>query len=203
VERIFQAQAQRHTDQWSEAIRSAIGIDMRSVLQASPGLEDRISLAVARNVELIRNLAEDTERRVAEAITRNLSQGGSARDLSRELTEQFGIEQRRANLIARNEVGNVNSLLNEYRQEEAGIEFYTFRTSDDERVRGAPGGKYENAVPSHHVMEGKVCRWDDPTVYRNESTGKWEARSTIGGVEQHPGFAINCRCTGSPLIDFD
>jgi len=177
VERIFQAQAQRHTDQWSEAIRSAIGIDMRSVLQASPGLEDRISLAVARNVELIRNLAEDTERRVAEAITRNLSQGGSARDLSRELTEQFGIEQRRANLIARNETANVNSLLNQYRQQEAGIEQYRWASSRDERTR-----------PLHAELDGQVFKWSEPGPAENGA---------------HPGEAINCRCTASPVIEFD
>ena len=175
--RIFTAAAQQHTERFTQAIRSAIGIDMGVILSASPGLEERISLAVVRNVELIRNLGEDTERRVAEAITRNLSQGGTAENLRKELTEQFGIEQRRAELIARNEMANVNSQLNEYRQKEAGIEEYVWRTGRDERVR-----------PLHAELEGQKFRWDKP--------GPAE-----GGA--HPGEAINCRCSAIPVIELD
>ena len=163
--RIFEAEAQRHTEAFAGVIRSAIGIDMSAVLRSSPGLEDRISLAALRNAELIKGLAEDTEKRVAEAITRNLTQGGTARDLSQELQEQFAIEQRRASLIARNEVANINSQLNELRQKEAGVEMYVWRTSQDERVR-----------PDHAALEGTQHKWSDP----GPDNGN------------HPGEAINC-----------
>ena len=174
--RIFEAEGQRHTDAFAERIRSAIGIDMRQVLRASPGLEDRISLAALRNAELIKGLAEDTEKRVAEAITRNLTQGGSARDLIRELQESFAFEQRRAELIARNEVANINSQLNEYRQKEAGVEEYVWRSSRDERTR-----------PLHAELEGTTHRWDKP--------------GPDNGM--HPGEPINCRCTAQAVIELD
>jgi SPP1 gp7 family putative phage head morphogenesis protein len=172
--RIFEAEAQRHTERFAVVVRSAVGIDMQAMLQATPGLKDQISLAVERNVELIRAIGEDMERRVAEAVTRNLSQGGSARDLSRDLTEQFGIEERRAARIARNEVANVNSQLNQFRQQEAGITEYVWRTSEDERVRD-----------EHVALNGRTFRWDKP----GPDDGN------------HPGEAIMCRCTAQAVID--
>ena len=174
--RIFEAEAQRHTEAFAGVIRSAIGIDMSAVLRSSPGLEDRISLAALRNAELIKGLAEDTEKRVAEAITRNLTQGGTARDLSRELQEQFAIEQRRANLIARNETANLNSALNKMRQEEAGVTQYIWRSSNDERTR-----------PLHAELDGQTFYWNKP----GPDNG------------QHAGEPINCRCTAQAIIELD
>jgi SPP1 gp7 family putative phage head morphogenesis protein len=190
--RIFQAEATRHTDQFAATVRNAIGIDIAAVLRASPGLEERVSMAALRNAQNIKGLADDTTKRVAEAITRNLSQGGTAKTLSKELQEAFAFEQKRADFIARNEVANAVSNLNQFRQQEAGVTEYRFRTSQDERVRD-----------DHRAMEGKICRWDDETVYFNESTEKWEPRSSIGGVELHPGLDYQCRCTGQAIIRLD
>jgi SPP1 gp7 family putative phage head morphogenesis protein len=174
--RIFQAEAVRHTDQFAATVRNAIGIDIAAVLRASPGLEERVSLAALRNAQNIKGLADDTTKRVAEAITRNLSQGGTAKTLRKEMQENFGIEQKRAVLIARNEVANINSQLNEFRQAEAGVEEYIWRTSQDERVR-----------EEHIVLEGTTHRWGKP--------------GPDNGM--HPGEPINCRCTAQAIIRLD
>jgi uncharacterized protein with gpF-like domain len=60
----------------------------------------------------------------------------------------------------------------------------------DERVRAA-----------HRPMEGKVCKWDDETVYRNQDETAWHARSSIGGVELHPGEDYNCRCVAIAVLN--
>jgi SPP1 gp7 family putative phage head morphogenesis protein len=174
--RIFQAEATRHTDQFAATVRQAIGIDMAAVLRSSPGLEERMSLAALRNAQVIKGLAEDTQKRIAETITRNLTQGGTAKDLSKQLQEAFGFEQKRANLIARNEISNINASLNEFRQAEAGVAEYIWRTSQDERVRD-----------EHIALEGTTHRWDKP--------------GPDNGM--HPGEPINCRCTAQAVIRLD
>lgn len=174
--RIFEAEADRHTARFVASIRQAIGVDMGAMLRASPGLEERISLAAMRNAQLIRGLADDVQRRIAETVTRSLTQGGTARDLRAELQSTFGIEGRRAELIARNESANLTSQLNQYRQTEAGIQEYVWRTSQDERVR-----------EEHAALEGTTHRWDQP----GPDDG------------QHAGEPVNCRCTAQAVIRLD
>ena len=174
--RIFRAQADRHTDRFAASVRQAIGIDMRALLSASPGLEQRIGLAIERNVELVTKFTEEAHGRLAELLSRNLQQGGTVEQLREDLSRAFDIEANRAQLIARNEVANYNSALNEFRQEEAGIDEYIWRTSQDERVR-----------EEHAALEGQIFRWSDP--------GPDEG--------QHAGYPINCRCTAEPVLRLD
>lgn len=88
----------------------------------------------------------------------------------------------RARLIARDQVGKLNGELQQQRQADLGIERYIWRTVGDNAVR-----------PSHAAMDGETCRWDDPTVYLSGS--RWANRSSIGGVEEHPGQDYQCRCS--------
>ena len=61
-------------------------------------------------------------------------------------------------------------LINQLRQEDLGIEQYTWRSQDDTKVRD-----------SHAEHDDQVFRWDDPPA---------------GG---HPGEAHNCRCYAEPI----
>jgi len=175
--RIFEAEKQRHTKRFAQSVREAIGIDMEQVLASNPALDEQIRLQALRNAGIIKGLGDDTQKRVAETITRNLQRGGSKTSLREELSKAFGFEESRAKLIARNEVGNINSQLNAFRQQEIGVKEYEWRTSQDEHVRDL-----------HRGLHGKTFRWDKP--------GPAE-----GGA--HPGEAINCRCVGRPVISLE
>ena len=95
----------------------------------------------------------------------------------------------RAKLIARDQVGKAYGELNKVRQEELGISRYVFRTSMDERVRA-----------NHKAMNGKLCAWHDASIYYDRQTGKALQRSSIGGVEKHPGADYQCRCGAEAYI---
>jgi SPP1 gp7 family putative phage head morphogenesis protein len=146
-------------------------------------LSDRFDLVVQRNVRLIQHLSDGLYLRVEGSVSQAAINGTTAKALSKELTEQFGFTQRRARLIARDQIAKVTSNLNRMRQQQAGIDSYVWSTSLDERVRGNPSGKYSHAVPSHWAREGKTYRWDDPPS---------------GG---HPGDPVNCRCTARAKIE--
>ena len=62
-------------------------------------------------------------------------------------------------------------LIGELRQRALAVEFYVWRSEDDEKVRRA-----------HAVYDDQVFRWDDPPE------------------DGHPGQAINCRCRAEPFI---
>jgi len=71
---------------------------------------------------------------------------------------------------------------NRRQMEECGLKLYEWSTCGDERVS-----------PAHALMEGKICKWADPTVC--STNGKtWKPRPK-GAPHAHPGEEEGCRCT--------
>lgn len=149
--------------------RSIFGID---IFVNEPWLTDQLHLFSIQNSQLIVSLPEQELDRVAGIVERGLQQGLSHKQLIPEIQKTFGISQRRAKLIARDQTSKLNSSLTRLRQQEVGVEEYIWQTSLDERVR-----------PTHKANEGKKFRWDKP--------------SPITG---HPGHDVNCRCVARPVL---
>lgn len=148
-------------------------------------------------VTLITKASNDMRDAVARRVRKGVAEGQNNDEIKALIMRDLpGISTRRAAIIARDQTAKLNADLSQGRMEQAGIETYIWSTSMDERVRGLPGGKYANAVPSHYLMEGLICRWDDPTKYRNAS-GEWVARP-MGAPLLHPGQDIMCRCVALP-----
>lgn len=148
-------------------------------------------------VSLITKATNDMRDAVARRVRDGVKKGLLAKDITKQvLAEMPGISFRRARIIARDQASKLNAELSQRRMTEAGLETYKWETALDERVRGNPGGKYPLAKPSHWVMQGKICRWDDPTVCMN-SKGEWEKRPP-NAVYLHPGQDIMCRCVALP-----
>lgn len=161
-----------------------------------PWLEDQLKIFSSQNAQLIQSLSDEELFRVSGIVERGLQEGSTYSTIATDIQKSFGITRRRATLIARDQTKKLNSSLTKLRQEEIGIQYYTWQTSDDERVR-----------ESHRVLDGKKCRWDDPTVFFDESKQKWVNKSTIGGDPVHVGVAVNCRCNAiadlSGILDFE
>lgn len=148
-------------------------------------------------VSLITKATNDMRDAVARRVRDGVKKGLLAKDITKQvLAEMPGISFRRARVIARDQTSKLNAELSQRRMTEAGLETYKWETSLDERVRGNPSGKYPFAKLSHWVMQGKICRWDDPTLCIN-SKGEWEKRPT-NAVYLHPGQDIMCRCVALP-----
>ena len=153
-------------------------------LQTEVGLSDLMNIWTRENSDLISSIAAEYRNAVSARTVRMVTSGMDGREYAKELKKLYGLTQNRANLIARTEIGKLNSQISEYRQRKIGVQEYTWRTSKDERVR-----------ESHKVLEGMICRWDDPSVYRVPGEKIWRPRSDIGGFIGHPGRDYQCRCT--------
>lgn len=148
-------------------------------------------------VSLITKATNDMRDAVARRVRDGVKKGALGKDIAKTvLAEMPGISFRRARIIARDQASKLNAELSQRRMNEAGLSTYKWETAADERVRGRPGGKYPFANPSHWAMQGKICKWDDPTVFLNDS-GEWEKRPA-NAVYLHPGQAIMCRCVALP-----
>ncbi len=165
-------------------LKQSLNVDYLATVS---GENTAIALQAARvsNVSLIKSISSEHWSKVLLAVNQNLS-GTLDMPLTSRLKEIGGITTRRAELIARDQTSKVVSQLNQARQSDAGIKSYTWRTAEDERVVGTPGGKYPKptkAHRNHYRRNGKKYDWKSPPS------------------DGHPGEAINCRCIAIPIIE--
>lgn len=158
------------------------------------------------NFGLIRELANSEINNVKGAVYRGVREGKSLKDIKQDIEKETkSAKGNKAKKIARDQVGRLNGELTRTRQTEVGLDLYKWRTAKDERVRGRPGGKYPNAIPSHWAMDKKICRWDNNSLYAdpyndvgpNGRVQNWKTRTTKM-PKTIPGGAILCRCVAIP-----
>lgn len=143
------------------------------VLQRETWLDNKVSDFVKENVALIKSIPDQHFERLQKHVVEAASKGVLGKNFSKIIEENYGVTQRRATLIARDQISKFNSSLTEARQQAVGVDKYEWSTSLDERVRD-----------THAANEGKIFFWNDPP----SETG-------------HPGNDINCRCVALPVFD--
>lgn len=172
--------------QLNRAIRSVIGVDLFGGADAE-SLQISLRSWARENASLITNITEKTMTDIDGITQRAMRSGSNPRDIAREIQRTMKTTEARAKLIARDQISKLNGDLTKQRNEALGIERYIWSTSGDERVRD-----------SHRVMNGKLCRWDDESVYSDDGGKTWQSRSSIGGYVGHPSDDYQCRCVSSP-----
>lgn len=157
-----------NSNQFHRMMKSIIGVD---IFIPEPWLRDSITNFIHQNIALIKSLQTQSLSDLQGIVMRGFQQGTRPTDISAQLQKRYGVQKRRANLIARDQVGKLNGQLTQLRQKSAGVESYIWRTSLDERVR-----------PEHRDREGQEFKWSEPPSDGN------------------PGEPINCRCSSEPVI---
>jgi SPP1 gp7 family putative phage head morphogenesis protein len=183
-----------NNNQWLRVTKQLIGVPL---LQLEPWRESQIQGFVSENISLITNLKQSVLDQIETTINRGIKQGKRSSTIKNELLNgtslQKGVFKKlrtRAQLIARDQVDKLNGQLSKLRQSEAGIKQYTWLTARDERVRA-----------KHRKLDGKICKWSNPTVYKNNITDKkWLHRSNINAYIGDPGQDYQCRCVAIPII---
>lgn len=173
--RILDLEVRRHTDTFMATAKRSLGIDLRAVV-TQEDLAEYLQTKAAENAALIRSLSEDMVKRIETTVYQNSIAGNSVTTLRKQLTEQFGIADRRARLIATDQTNKLNSDLNRIRQQQAGVTSYKWVTSHDERVR-----------ERHRQLDGKTYKWG-------------QATGAEGGLA--PGQPIRCRCVARGIVEY-
>lgn len=175
VNRILGLEARRHTETFMRQAKATLGIDLTSVVRLGD-LEEYLETAATRSAGLIRGLSEGTIQRVQTTVTNAVLNGIPAADLRKKLTEDFNFSDKRAKVIARDQIAKTTSDLNRIRHTQAGLDDYFWRTSKDERVR-----------PRHQHCDGKQYKYGKPT----------DAEEGLP-----PGQPILCRCIAQAIVVF-
>lgn len=169
---VVSRQGQQSDNQLSAMIQQRTGIDFSGLMSDSV-LQEAVDEAVAANIALINSIPQQYLDRVEQAVMASLQAGTLNDTLADDLLKIEGVTKNRAKLIARDQLGKINSRLSQIRQQSLGITHYFWSTSQDERVRDR-----------HRRWDGDRIAWDMPTI------------------DGHPGQAIQCRCTAIPDLDF-
>lgn len=159
--------------------KRSFGID---VLQNSPEIRATMQAAAIQNANLIKSIPEQYLKNVSNSVLANMRTGLLPREVAKQIEDEYGVTQRRARFIARDQTAKVNGELTKQRQIDAGYEFFGWLDGDDERVRAS-----HRAIANADVGYGKgVYRWDD--LPKNER-----------GEPIQPGSDFQCRCSSRPI----
>ena len=110
--------------------------------------------------------------RLQEIVQRSVHGGDSWEDLRAQLVELDGVDERRAEVIARDQTNKYNAGMTQERSKSLGITHYIWRTVGDDSVRD-----------EHRARNGRRFAYDDPPR------------------DGPPGVPVQCRCYADPDFD--
>lgn len=162
-----------HREAFGRNVKNATGVDLQTLVGLSANPETMESV-LARLVNLVRGLSDDTRKNLAETVWRGYTNRTPRTQMAREIRESLKTSRSRAILIARDQTLKLAARLDQERQEEAGFNRYIWRHSRKARPR-----------QTHVARNGKVFEWKKPPA------------------DGHPGFAINCGCKAEAYMEWD
>lgn len=144
----------------------------------TPAMRDAFAAVRAENVGLIRSIAEQHLSKVETLVMQSVSQGRDLGTLAKALEKNFGVSQRRAATISRDQNNKATAVMRRVREIELGI-------SEGKWLHSA-GGKTPRE--RHVSFSGKRFKLAEGHDFGDG----------LGPVL--PGVAINCRCTWVPVV---
>lgn len=139
------------------------------------------------NADYIKTIPSLFAQKATEYAEEEYLKGNRASVVREKILGMYGdITEAEAQRIARTEISKASSQLTQIRSKAVGINWYTWRTSKDKRVRH-----------SHDIMEGVLVNFNNPPSPEKLAGEKYEY-----GV-YNAGEIFNCRCYPEPVVDFD
>lgn len=167
-------QAYANLSQQSETYKGG-SQSLANLLRSRP-YQDRISLVRARVFEEMKGLSGNTKANMGRILADGIGRGKNPREIAKTLREQAGIEARRANLIARTEIGTALRRARwdeaEQAREEYGIRNMLMHLS----------ALSSATRPSHAARHGKL--------YEIDEVRDWYA----------DGQSYNCKCSQVEIL---
>lgn len=164
--------------------KSSLGIEVQGlgidIYGGSPELKDYLAASAFENANLIKSIPDVYLGQVQSIVMSNMRAGLRPGAIAKQLQQQFGITQRRAKFIAKDQTAKINSNLAEKRMRAVGFEYFTWLSSEDERVRH-----------DHKEFANRVTKYGKG-VYSFKDPPK------ENGIPVLPGRPYGCRCVMIP-----
>ena len=149
-------------------------------VQLTPDNRKMIAQQWGQNLDLyVKDWVSENIIKLRQDVQANAFSGRRANDLVALIQQNYGVSQRKATFLARQETSLLMSKFRETRYTDLGCKRYRWSTSHDERVRH-----------DHHDLNGKIYSWDMPPVTNRKT-----------GARNNPGEDFGCRCVAIALIE--
>ena len=196
---------QYNKDKFMSYMRKVLGIDIGAIVDEA--MKDQLDVMMMESASYIKTIPDYLVGKVAQRVLQHYKGEPMPenRTLRQQIREEFKVSDGRAKVLARDQTAKMNTSISAIRQTNLGIDTYIWKTVEDERVVGRPGGKYPKITKlhrNHWMMQGLLCKWDDPTVYSDDKGKTWKKRLQQM-PQNHPGVDIMCRCRAAPYIDIE
>jgi SPP1 gp7 family putative phage head morphogenesis protein len=174
--------------QFEETIASKLSIPM----VMTGVIAENLRAEYTENLNLnIKGWADESIIRLRGQIQEQAERGYRAESMQEAISAEYGVSERQAKFIARQETSLFVSKFREENYKEIGVKEYIWSTSHDSRVRPtAEAQRLGHTENDHRSLNGQRFAWDNPPVV-NSATGK----------RAHPGCDFGCRCVAIPLLE--
>ena len=160
-------------------LKKQAGID---VFTGNVNLQEYSKAATQQNAQLITSISAQYLDNVGNIVLTNARAGNRPGAIVSLLVDQFGVAERRAKMIARDQSAKLAGDFAEFQQRGAGFEYFQWIDSDDSRVRH----RHEQIANKVTAYGKGIYRWDN-------------LPSSEHGEAIKPGQDFNCRCTSKPI----
>ena len=166
--------------EWKKAINKTLGINLLDDYFDGRFYSDIIEKWISENVDLIvtipSNMLDDMKKIVLDSYLK----GEPVSLITQRIQTSYSTARSHSRLIARDQIGKLNSQITRHQQESCGVSKYVWCCVPDSRTR-----------PGHRRLDKKVFSWSSPPVVDDK------------GRRCHPGEDYQCRCIAVGVIDFD
>lgn len=174
----FKTKVQNRSDLALRKILREAGISVR--YQMTAAMRDASDAIVQENVGLIKSIGQQYHAEVQGMVMRSVAAGRDLATLSRDLRKRYGVTERRAALISRDQNNKATSMLRRVREVDLGL-------TEGIWLHSQAGKEPRPTHKANHGERFNVAEgWYDPDP---------KVRRRI-----LPGELINCRCTWRPVV---
>lgn len=152
---------------------------------------DRIAAEYTKNMQLyIQDWTEKEIKELRERVAEKAVRGERYESLAKEIQASYGVSQRKAKFLARQETSLLMTKFKQVRYESAGVRKYKWATVHNPKDSSPDEHKPGNVRYYHGLLDGKVFSWENPPIVDEK------------GNRKNPGQDCNCRCTAIPIVEF-
>lgn len=175
-----------HRDRWSSVVNAGAGIDLSMILTGGE-VQETLSAFLERNAALVRNVSEQAQGRISDAVFRGYQNRTPARQVAKEIDDAIGLGRKRSLAIAADQNSKLSGALDDERMAEAGLDLWKYRHSGKAHPRS-----------SHKARDGRIY------TLRGNNQVNPDGSTMAGGDVIEPGDAPTqppwCACRKQAYI---
>lgn len=150
-----------HRGKWVRNVLSAVQVQLETML-SEDDVDDTIEAFLEWNTSLVRDVSDETRRRIANTVFSGVQQRRPVAEVAKEISESVGMARARARRIAADQSTKLGARLNQARQEQAGLSHYKWRHSGKKHPR--EWHKERDGAVYPWRGEGSIAPDDQPSV---------------------------------------